>query len=128
MAERKFDYNAVKDVYGGMKSINEQIKTLLTESDSEVKDKVSVVDEALYGDLGAQMLLNWENISSNFPSFMDNFDNWAALVSKASGNYQQFEVKKAFALENYDKQLKEGKSPVFHAKDIDLPYDVDYWK
>ena len=31
-------------------------------------------------------------------------------------------------LKDYDKQLKEGKSPVFHAKDIDLPYDVDYWK
>ena len=32
------------------------------------------------------------------------------------------------ALNDYQKQRKEGKDPVFHAKDIDLPYDVDYWK
>ncbi len=32
------------------------------------------------------------------------------------------------ALKNYDKQRKEGKSPVFKAKDIDLPDEVDYWK
>ena len=91
MAERKFDYDAVKGVYDGMKGINEQIKTLLVESDTEVESKVSVVDEAIYGDLGAQMLLNWENISSNFPNFVDNFENWAALVAKASGDYSQFE-------------------------------------
>ncbi len=32
------------------------------------------------------------------------------------------------ALKNYDTQRKEGKIPVFKAKDIDLPDDVDYWK
>lgn len=32
------------------------------------------------------------------------------------------------ALNDYKKQKKEGKSPVFHAKDIDLPHEVDYWK
>ncbi len=32
------------------------------------------------------------------------------------------------ALKDYEKQRKEGKTPVFKAKDIDLPYDVDYWK
>jgi len=32
------------------------------------------------------------------------------------------------ALKDYEKQRKEGKDPVFHAKDIDLPHDVDYWK
>ena len=31
-----------------------------------------------------------------------------AKITKYRGNYQQFEVKKAFALENYDKQLKEN--------------------
>lgn len=31
------------------------------------------------------------------------------------------------ALKNYTQQKKEGKSPVFHAKDIDLPHKVDYW-
>lgn len=32
------------------------------------------------------------------------------------------------ALKDYDKQRKEGKEPVFHAKDIDLPHEVDYWQ
>ncbi len=32
------------------------------------------------------------------------------------------------ALKDYDKQRKEGKEPVFKAKDIDLPHNVDYWQ
>ncbi len=31
-------------------------------------------------------------------------------------------------LKDYEKQRKEGKEPVFHAKDIDLPHNVDCWK
>ena len=31
------------------------------------------------------------------------------------------------ALKDYRKQKKEGKDPVFHAKDIGLPHEVDYW-
>ena len=32
------------------------------------------------------------------------------------------------ALKDYDKQLKEGKTPVFKVKNIDLPHKVDYWQ
>lgn len=31
------------------------------------------------------------------------------------------------ALKDYEGQIKKGKKPVFHAKDIDLPHKVDYW-
>lgn len=31
------------------------------------------------------------------------------------------------ALNDYKKQRKEGRDPVFHAKDIDLPHKVDFW-
>ena len=31
------------------------------------------------------------------------------------------------ALKDYERQRKEGKDPEFKAKDIDLPYDTDYW-
>ncbi|MBR5134667.1 MAG: alanine:cation symporter family protein, partial [Clostridia bacterium] len=31
------------------------------------------------------------------------------------------------ALKDFEKQRKAGKDPVFRAKDIDLPHDVDYW-
>lgn len=32
------------------------------------------------------------------------------------------------ALKDYERQRREGKVPVFHAKDIGLPHDVDCWK
>jgi len=32
------------------------------------------------------------------------------------------------ALRDYEDQRKEGKEPVFLAKNIGLPDDVDYWK
>jgi len=32
------------------------------------------------------------------------------------------------ALKDYEKQRKEGKQPVFKAKDINLPDNVDYWQ
>ena len=32
------------------------------------------------------------------------------------------------AINDYTKQRKEGENPVFKAKNIDLPHDVDYWK
>lgn len=32
------------------------------------------------------------------------------------------------ALKDYEKQIKDGKPPVFHVKDIQLPHKVDYWK
>lgn len=32
------------------------------------------------------------------------------------------------ALKDYEKQIKAGKHPIFHVKDIQLPHEVDYWK
>lgn len=32
------------------------------------------------------------------------------------------------AINDYTKQRKEGEEPIFKAKNIDLPHDVDYWK
>ena len=32
------------------------------------------------------------------------------------------------ALKNYEQQKEQGIEPVFRAKDIDLPHDVDYWQ
>ena len=32
------------------------------------------------------------------------------------------------ALKDYTTQRKEGKDPVFHVQDIDLPHEVDYWQ
>lgn len=91
MAETKFDYNSVSNVYGQMKNINENIKTLFNDIDKEMENKIQVEDEAVFGELGAQLLLSWDNISGCFPEFVDNFDNWSYLVAAASGDYSQFE-------------------------------------
>ena len=32
------------------------------------------------------------------------------------------------ALADYDRQVKAGEEPVFRAKNIDLPHEVDHWK
>lgn len=32
------------------------------------------------------------------------------------------------AIKDYDRQRKEGKTPVFRSKDIDLPHKTDYWQ
>ena len=58
-----------------MKNINDNIKNLLNDTNTEVHNRVEVCEEAIYGDLGNQLLLSWDNISSNFPNFMDNFEN-----------------------------------------------------
>ena len=92
MAERMFDYNSVGTVYNQMKSINDNIKNLLNDTNLEVQNRVDVCEEAIFGDLGNQLLLSWDNLSSDFPQFVDNFENWSALVAKASGDYSQFEA------------------------------------
>ena len=70
MAERKFDYNAIGSAYKSMNSDFEIISQLLTQIDNDYKATVNTGadEDALYGDLGSQLLLDWENVSSNFPS------------------------------------------------------------
>lgn len=91
MATRTFDYAAVSSFYQEMNSINADIADILTKIDKEVKDKVDVSEEAIFGDLGKQMLLDWDNTSANFDNFVNKFNNWSTLVTQAAGDYSQFE-------------------------------------
>lgn len=97
MAERKFDYASISDVYNNINKIigdsgdETSIAGTLNKIDLDVKDMVNVSGQAIYGDLGNQLLLDWENTSSNFPKFIENFNNWSAAIAKASGNYAEFE-------------------------------------
>lgn len=91
---RTFDYNAVSSVYNEIKKIttgSDSIKTILDKINNEYHNSVDVENEAVYGELGRQLLLDWDNTSSNFPNFVNNFENWSALIAKASGNYSEFE-------------------------------------
>lgn len=94
MAERTFDYNAVSSVYNEIKRIttgSDSIKTILDKINNDYHNMVDVDSEAVYGELGRQLLLDWDNTSSNFPNFVNNFENWSALIAQASGNYSEFE-------------------------------------
>lgn len=96
MADRKFEFSNVASNYENMKkilgdsSVSDSIAGILHNIDEDMKEHVDVVDMAIYGDLGKQMLLNWENTSSTFGSFINNFDNWNKAVAMASGNYAEF--------------------------------------
>ena len=37
------------------------------------------------------MLLNWENTSATFPSFVENFSAWTTAVAQTAGDYSTFE-------------------------------------
>lgn len=96
MAEKKrtFNYDAVSDVYNEIKRIttgSDSIKTVLDNINRDYHNMVDVENEAVYGELGRQLLLDWDNTSSNFPNLVNNFENWSALIAKASGNYSEFE-------------------------------------
>ena len=84
MAERTFDYEKIEpDTVAG------SVHT----ADEKYKKKVGMIEEALYGDLAQKLLSNWNNVSSSFPNFVANFNNWANLVGKSAGSYSEFETK-----------------------------------
>ena len=93
----KFDYVAISGIYQNMNEIigdtsnPESIAGILHNIDLTYRDNVAVSDMAVYGDLGSQLLLDWDNTSSDFPNFVTNFENWATLIANAAGAYQKFE-------------------------------------
>lgn len=91
MAERKFDYNEVASIYKTMNDINLKIKDTLSNINQKVNDYVDEPGMAIYGPLGKQLRLDWDNTSSAFPVFVDKFGDWSALIAKSSGNYEEFE-------------------------------------
>ena len=105
---RKFDYEAVKSIYLDMNKIigdnneKDSLSGIITTIDKDYHDMVGMVDEACYGALADQLLLDWDNTSSDFPKFIENFRNWSALVAQASGNYSAFE-QQVTGMQNADK-------------------------
>ena len=97
MAERKFDYANIESIYNQTKNIigdvnyPDSIAGLLQEMTNTVYQEVQVQNEAIYGDLGEQYLLNYDNISSNFASFISKFKDWTDLIAASAGDYSQFE-------------------------------------
>jgi hypothetical protein len=98
---RVFDYAEVSNLYNQMNTITgdksdpTSIAGILDKINIDYTDVVhGVVGEdemAIFGELGQQMLLNWENTSANFPNFVENFSAWSTLVAQAAGDYSAFE-------------------------------------
>jgi len=97
MNDRIFDYDNVSRIYKNMQKIvgderdKDSIAGILKTLDEDIHENIDVENEAISGDLGYQLLLDWDNTSANFNEFIANFQNWAALVSKTTDNYKQFE-------------------------------------
>ncbi len=97
MAERVFDYEKIAEIYKSMNEITGDAGTpgtiagILQQANLEIENKVNVSEQAIFGDLGSQLKLDWDNFSSGFPNFVANFNNWATVVAKANNDYTQFE-------------------------------------
>ena len=99
---RVFDYEQIAAIYKEMNQITgdasdpTSIAGLLNKIDQDYKEVVngSAGEDALalYGDLGSQMLLNWENTAATFPAFVENFSAWSTAVAQTAGDYSSFET------------------------------------
>jgi len=88
---RKFDYEQMKKIHDNMGKVYERISETFTKLNADMDELCQVEREAIYGDLGEQLQLDWDNTSSDFPNFLQNFDNWGQVVASVSGNFATFE-------------------------------------
>ena len=98
---RVFDYKEISNIYNSMNQIigdnsdPSSIAGLLHKIDADYHEVVNgTAGEdalAIYGDLGAQLLLNWENTAGSFPAFVENFSAWSTVVAQSAGDYAEFE-------------------------------------
>ena len=98
MADREFNYDTIKEKYGNMITHTEAVSATLSEVNSKYEAVVNVEEKAIFGNLGAQLLADWNNVSSNFPKFLEKFDGWSVAVASTAGEYSNFEDRfKGFA-------------------------------
>ena len=98
---RVFNYQEITSIYNQMNQIigdssdPSTIAGLLHKIDEDYHEVVNGPageDElALRGDLGMQLLNNWENTAGSFPAFVENFSSWSTLVAQTAGDYSAFE-------------------------------------
>lgn len=97
--DNEFNYEEISNIYNEMKNITgsagdaDSIAGILDKIDKDVRTAVTEEDGAIYGPLGEQLFLDWDNSSSDFPNFVNNFQNWATLIAQSAGKYQEFEEK-----------------------------------
>jgi len=93
-----FDYKGMAEEYKKFTTIvgsagdSTSIAGILNDTNQDVTDYVDVLDQAIFGDLGKQLKMDWDNFSSDFPKFVEMFDSWATYVSAAAGDYSKAEA------------------------------------
>jgi len=85
-----FEFDGVKASYSSMQNITSEIATVLKGANDGVHEYIGVSGGALYGDLGSQLLLDWDNSSSNFDRFVEKFTDWSTIVSQVAGIYDDY--------------------------------------
>lgn len=98
-AHTEFNYEEVGNIYKRMQKITgsagdlDSIAGALSKADRDFRDVVGVEDGAIFGALGSQLLQDWDNTSSDFPKFVENFENWSVLIAQSANDYSEFERK-----------------------------------
>ncbi len=111
----KFDYEQIQgiltqmqDLAGDVGAADEStIAGNLAKIDKSYQDIVGTMECgedacAIFGDVGSQLLLNWQNMSNTFPQFIDNFKAWSTYVAKAGEIYTQYETEAAKRFDQSD--------------------------
>jgi len=129
MADTKFDYKGVAAEYKNFKEIvgdagdPASVAGILNTANEEMDELCNGSDQAaIWGPLGQQLKLNWDNFSSDFPNFIAVFDNWAASVAQAGNNY-------GFAEEQIKAMFEQSKQSGFAGRDLNgSPLSNSYYQ
>lgn len=93
MADEKFNVTNVKSKMSVIENFFVEFKSTLNEIDSIILNNINEsIASSVFGKLGGKLINIWYYNSSNFVSFHDHFDEWAAAVAKVTANNEQFSI------------------------------------
>ena len=93
MADEKFSVKNVKSKMTVIQGYFSAFSDTLNSINGYVQSNVNAgLGSSAFGDLGSKLLAVWNNNSSTFNDFHENFDTWAQVVAIISANNNQFAV------------------------------------
>lgn len=98
MSKRIFNAEKIIEQNEKLGVISNDIAELFKEMQKTVEDSVGVEDGSIYGKAADQLILDWDNTSSDFSNFIEKFADWSKVVVSSKNKYEQFEAReKQFA-------------------------------
>lgn len=89
----KFNSGKVREIMGKLGGYFDDFSTILKEADNDIKGAIQNGDNcAIKGNVGGRLLKLWEENSSNFQDFKNNFEVWSQTISLIYKNNTNFEV------------------------------------